>query len=96
MDDIEPYWGGTLQESLACGTPVAAFNNKKSGFRPLGLLIPTSPGDAAQLLSTALTDLPWRSKIAEEGPKVIRGNCDWTAIAGRLNSTYHELAGSTA
>jgi glycosyltransferase involved in cell wall biosynthesis len=94
MDDIEPFWGGTLQESLACGTPVVAFNNQRPGFRPLGLLVPTSPREAAQLLSSALKDTSWRSAVAKEGPGVIRRACDWSAIAGQLDLVYYGLVRS--
>ena len=93
MDDIEPYWGGTLQESLACGTPVVAFNNVNPGFRPFGLLVPVSPSGAARLVSAALKDFSWRSGVAMEGPKVIREKCDWKAIAAHLDSTYRNLVG---
>jgi glycosyltransferase involved in cell wall biosynthesis len=96
MDDIEPSWGGTLQESLACGTPVVAFNNGRPGFRALGMLIPTSPQEAAQLLERGFMDASWRSQIAQEGPRVIGESCDWSAIANRLDSTYRELVSSQA
>lgn len=92
MEEIGPYWDGALQESLACGTPVVAFNNKSPGLRKFGLLVPTSPEAAARLISEASNNHDWLSSIEVEGPKLVEENCEWGTMAQRLESTYAQLA----
>jgi glycosyltransferase involved in cell wall biosynthesis len=90
MDDIEPFWGGTVQESLACGTPVAAFNAASPGPRRFGILVP--PGErGAQLLARSLADTESLSKEGGEGSDFVRMNCDWDTLAKRVESMYIRL-----
>ncbi len=92
MEDIEPFWGGTLQESLACGTPVVAFNAESPGFRKFGLLVPPSAESASKLIETALANTDWLVSAGDEGLEFIKENCDWNTVAQRLNSLYSNLA----
>ena len=92
MEEIGPYWGGSVQESLACGTPVVAFNNERPGFRKFGLLIPTRAEDAARLIAAALTDRTKMSSIRTEGPLVVRETCEWDSLIRRLDMIYGELS----
>jgi glycosyltransferase involved in cell wall biosynthesis len=90
MDDIEPFWGGTVQESLACGTPVAAFNDSSPGLRKFGLLV--SPGGrGAPLLARSLADTDSLSKAGEEGSEFVKAHCDWDSLSKRVESIYERL-----
>ncbi len=91
MEDIEPFWGGTLQESLACGTPVVAFNAESPGFRKFGLLVPPSAERAFKLIETALANPARLAAAGEAGMEFIKENCDWNSVAQRLNSLYSSL-----
>ncbi len=93
MEEIGPYWDGALQESLACGTPVVAFNNESPGIKQWGLLVPTRPREAARLIAEALDNESWLSSVSRGGPRLIAENCEWTSMARRLDSTYAELTG---
>ncbi len=93
LDEVGPFWGGSLQESLACGTPVAAFNDNAPGRRKLGLLLPTNPGAAASLISDAVADREWMASVRDEGPRLIKDICEWRKIVPRLDSVYSTLAG---
>ncbi len=92
MDDIEPFWGGTVQESLACGTPVVAFNNRLPGFRRFGLLVSTNPKQAAHLIASALANPELLSTALSQGPLAARRDCDWEALTRRLEAIYEEVA----
>ena len=93
MDDIEPYWGGTVQESLACGTPVAALNRQSRGFRRFGLLLPTDAREAAELVQEALADRTRLAQFGTEGLEFVRRNCEWEVVASRINGLYRSLCG---
>lgn len=90
MNDIEPYWGGTVQESLACGTPVAAFNDSSPGPRRFGLLV--RPGwRGARLLSDSLAKSDSLSKAGREGSDFVKAYCDWESVATNVASIYERL-----
>lgn len=93
MEDVEPYWGGTVQESLACGTPVAAFNNKKPGFREYGLLVPVDAKEAARTIGPALQETDRLTLSGEKGMEKVTQECTWDAVTGRLGRIYESLAG---
>ena len=89
MNDIEPFWGGTVQESLACGTPVAAFNDTSPGLRRFGLLI--QPGwRGARLIADSLAESAL-SKAGKEGSDFVKANCDWESVATNIASIYEGL-----
>ncbi|MDA4126782.1 MAG: glycosyltransferase family 4 protein [Thaumarchaeota archaeon] len=90
MDDIEPFWGGTVQESLACGTPVAAFNDSSPGPRRFGLLV--RPGwRGARLLADSLAETDSLSKAGEDGSDFVKSHCDWESVAANVESIYQRL-----
>ncbi len=91
MDELEPYWGGTVQESLACGTPVVAFNRESPGFGNYGLLVSPEAGTAAKLLRLALGDSSWISMAGDRGLEFVRQSCDWDVLSSRLDSIYEHL-----
>jgi glycosyltransferase involved in cell wall biosynthesis len=91
MEDIEPFWGGSLQESLACGTPVVAFNNRKPGRRRFGMLVPTEPSSAADMISKILADEDWLAQAGKEGGEYVGEHCTWNAITEHLDELYRGL-----
>lgn len=91
MDEIEPFWGGTVQESLACGTPVVAFNDSSPGFREYGLLVRPRAEESAILIQKALEDRALLAKMGEAGSEFVRLNCDWRTLAERLERLYLSL-----
>ena len=93
LEEISTYWDGALQESLACGTPVVGFNNRTPGFKRLGLLVPTDPEKAAELISAALADEPWSERVRNDAPGMIAGSCGWVSMASRLDSLYAAIVG---
>ena len=90
MDDIEPFWGGTVQESLACGTPVAAFNDSNPRPCRFGLLV--RPGwRGARLLAVSLNEADSLSKAGREGSDFVKAHCDWESVATNVASIYERL-----
>jgi glycosyltransferase involved in cell wall biosynthesis len=92
LETIGPYWGGSVQESLACGTPVAGLNDQSPGIGRFGLLTPTDPGKAAKLVNKALADLRWSSSIEKAGPRAIADTCEWGMLARKLESVYTSIS----
>ncbi|MDA4127429.1 MAG: glycosyltransferase family 4 protein [Thaumarchaeota archaeon] len=90
MDDIEPFWGGTVQESLACGTLVVAFNDTSPAIRRFGLLVPPA-GRGAPLLARFLAETDSLSKAGEDGSDFVRAHCDWDSVASSVESIYERL-----
>ena len=93
MDEIGPYWGGTVQESLACGTPVVAFNDKSPGIGKLGLLVPATGKEPAGLIAGALNNPDWLETVETEGPRVVAGTCEWGTLIAKLYADYQRLVG---
>lgn len=90
MDDIEPFWGGTVQESLGCGTPVAAFNDSNPGPRRFGLLV--RPGwQGARLIADSIAEADSLSKAGKEGSDFVKTHCDWESVATNVASIYQRL-----
>ncbi|HEV2226084.1 MAG TPA: glycosyltransferase family 4 protein [Nitrososphaerales archaeon] len=90
MDDIEPFWGGTVQESLACGTPVVAFNDSNPGPRRFGLLV--RPGwQGARLIADSIAEADFLSKAGKEGSDFVKTHCDWESVTTKVASIYQRL-----
>ena len=93
MDDIEPYWGGTVQESLACGTPIVAFNQKMPGPRQFGYLVSPGQGGATTLVD-ALRNPERLATMGEAGEAFVRGRCDWEHVISYMLSIYKQSISS--
>lgn len=93
MDEIGPYWGGTVQESLACGTPVAAFNDESPSLGNFGLLIPATGKEPAEMVDSALADQRWLESVENAGPKAVAKTCEWVTLIKNLFSEYGRLVG---
>ena len=90
--DVDGWFDGAIQESLACGTPVAAF--KASPKTPLrgtyGFLLPNDLEKAAADLHGLLKAADEIDEAAVEGSKFVRENCSCSRIASELG----EVVGS--
>lgn len=91
--DIDGYFDGGIQESLACGTAVAAF--KSSADTPLegtfGFLVSHDLSSAAQEISVILDDFQALSDIARKGSAFVHGHCTEERLKGILRSEWEGL-----
>jgi len=88
--DIDGWFDGAIQESLACGTPVAAF--KASSRTPLhgtyGFLLSNDMVKAAAEVSELLKTPEEMNQVAEKGSRFVRENCSCAKVAERLQRTW--------
>jgi glycosyltransferase involved in cell wall biosynthesis len=92
MNVVDPFWGGILKESFACGTPVVAFNDQVSTFegsgQTCGYLIPTDSKISAKILSGIIDDRSALNRMGEAGKKTVVRSCSWDSVISKLNSIY--------
>jgi glycosyltransferase involved in cell wall biosynthesis len=85
--DIDGWFDGSIQESLACGTPVAAF--KASPKTPLrgtyGFLLSNDVEKAAADLHGLLKTPDEINEVTVEGSKFVRENCSCSRIVSELD-----------
>lgn len=85
--DVDGWFDGAIQESLACGTPVAAF--KASPKTPLrgtyGFLLSNDVEKAAADLHGLLKTPEEIDEVALEGSKFVRENCSCSRIVSELD-----------
>jgi glycosyltransferase involved in cell wall biosynthesis len=90
VHDIDGWFDGALQESLACGTPVAAF--KASPRTPLrgtyGFLLSNNTARAAAEVSELLRTPEEMNQVAQEGSRFVRENCSYAKVAETLQGTW--------
>jgi glycosyltransferase involved in cell wall biosynthesis len=90
VHDIDGWFDGALQESLACGTPVAAF--KASPRTPLrgtyGFLLSNNTARAAAEVSELLRTPEEMDQVAQEGSRFVRENCSYAKVAETLQGTW--------
>lgn len=98
LDSIDPFWDGSLKESLACSTPVIGFNDRveeyNGSLRPMGYLIPPSPKKGAAVLRDILGDQNRLTEAGEQGRQAVAGCCSWESVIGKLESVYNSLLAS--
>jgi glycosyltransferase involved in cell wall biosynthesis len=84
--DVDGWFDGSIQESLACGTPVAAF--KSSRKTPLhgtyGFLLSSEAEKAAAELHVLLRRSEDMDDIAGEGSRFVRENCSCERVVSEL------------
>jgi glycosyltransferase involved in cell wall biosynthesis len=92
---IDPFWDGSLKESLACSTPAVGFNENVKDYgsscQRLGYLIPPSPVAGAKVLAEALGDRAHLGGIGKMGRDEILGCCSWDSVIGGLEKAYGSL-----
>ena len=95
LGDIDPFWDGSLKESLSCMTPVAGFNDQVSclsdSCRRLGYLIPSNPKNAAGIIHEILEDKDRLDEVGTKGRSSTLKCCSWNAVIERLLHLYRSL-----
>jgi glycosyltransferase involved in cell wall biosynthesis len=93
LEGIDGFFDGSIQESLACGTPVAAF--KSSKHMPLesrfGFLLPSNPEKAAEDLSSILSDQQTLVDLGAKGSAFIRSSCTEEVLKTTLRDEWEGL-----
>jgi glycosyltransferase involved in cell wall biosynthesis len=88
--DVDGWFDGAIQESLACGTPVAAF--KASAGTPFngtyGHLLSNKMEKAALEVAALLKTPENMEQIAREGSRFVHQNCSCARVAGELQATW--------
>jgi len=91
--DIDGWFGGTIQESLACGASVAAF--KASSKIPLrgsfGFLLPKDAERAADEISRLLDSPETLEETAGKGSRFVRTHCTEDRLTETLRSEWEGL-----
>jgi glycosyltransferase involved in cell wall biosynthesis len=95
IHDVDGYFDGGIQESLACGTPVAAF--KTSVNTPLkgkyGYLLSNDTEKAAAEICEILDDSQQLEKTARNGSEFIHSHCTEGILKETLREEWEALAG---
>jgi len=91
--DVDGWFDGAMQESLACGTPVAAFKARsKTPLRgTYGFLLSNDMEKAAVEVSTLLKAPEDMDEVAEAGSRFVRENCAHARLAMELQETWEGL-----
>ena len=90
--DVDGWFDGVIQESLACGTPVVAFKAYgKGGKGTFGYLLTKDPNRAADELLTLLDALEEVEELAEKGSRFIHAHCTEGRIARELRDVWEGL-----
>lgn len=90
--DVDAWFDGMVQESLACGTPVAAF--KSSEERPLrgtrGFLLSNNLERAAREIASLFEAREEIEQVAEKGSNFVRENCSDARVAEVLQGIWED------
>jgi glycosyltransferase involved in cell wall biosynthesis len=90
LEDIDGYFDGAIQESLACGTPVAAL--KASPRTPTegsrGFLLPKRMTDAAAEIATLLDAPETLEAMARKGARFVRRHCTEARLKETLRGEW--------
>jgi glycosyltransferase involved in cell wall biosynthesis len=91
--DVDGWFDGSIQESLACGTPVVAFKAMRD--TPLqgtyGFLLSNDTGKAAAELLGLLRRSEYMDEVALEGSRFVRGNCSCERVVSELGKTLESV-----
>ena len=91
--DIDGWFDGAIQESLACGTPVAAL--KSSPKTPLkgtfGFLLSKDVDKAASELSVLLDAPESLQELAQRGMRFVHTHCNENRLIEKLRSVWEDL-----
>jgi glycosyltransferase involved in cell wall biosynthesis len=91
--DVDGWFDGAIQESLACGTPVAAFKaSLNASFRgTFGFLLSNNLEKAAIEVSSLLKAPEEMSQVADEGADFVHENCTHAKLASCLHETWESV-----
>jgi len=91
--DVDGWFDGSIQESLACGTPVVAF--KASRSTPLhgtyGFLLSNDVERAAVELDGLLRRSEDMEEVALNGSRFVRENCSFETVVFELGETLESV-----
>ncbi|MEM3166765.1 MAG: glycosyltransferase family 4 protein [Candidatus Methanomethylicia archaeon] len=95
LNTIDPFWDGSLKESLSCMTPVIGFNNYIQSFidsrRGLGYLVPFDSKKAANIIDRILQDKGEIEEMGTRGRSFVLRHCSWNTVIERLLFLYKSL-----
>jgi glycosyltransferase involved in cell wall biosynthesis len=93
LDNVDGFFDGAIQESLACGTTVAAF--KSSSRTPsegsLGFLLSKDVKDAAAEVSVLLDEPEVLDKMSMKGSRFVRRHCTEERLKQKLRFEWEGL-----
>jgi len=94
VHDVDGWFDGMIQESLSCGTPVAAFKTSVShpSRGTYGFLLSNDAEKAAVEIAALLRNPEEMEQAAEEGSKFVHENCSDAVVADRLREIWEGLA----
>jgi len=91
--DVDGWFDGAIQESLACGTPVATL--RSSVETPLrgtyGFLLSKDVDKAADELSMLLGEPEVLEECGQRGSRFVRTYCTENRLKGKLRACWEEL-----
>jgi glycosyltransferase involved in cell wall biosynthesis len=93
LEDIDGFFDGAIQESLACGTAVAAFkaSSKKPLRGTLGFLLSKKVVKAAEEISQLLNEPEMLEDVGQKGSRFVHNNCSEEVLKKRLSSEWEGL-----
>jgi len=91
--DVDGWFDGSIQESLACGTPVVAFKAMRD--TPLqgtyGFLLSNDTEKASAELHGLLRRSEYMDEVALEGSRFVRENCSCDRVVSELGKTLESV-----
>jgi UDP-N-acetylglucosamine 2-epimerase len=92
VHDVDGWFDGMVQESLACGTPVAAFRSSEE--RPLrgthGFLLSNNLERAAREIASLFEAREEIEQVAENGSNFVQENCSDARVAEALRGIWED------
>jgi glycosyltransferase involved in cell wall biosynthesis len=91
--DVDGWFDGAIQESLACGTPVAAFkaSSKTALHGTYGFLLSNNVEKAAEEVSTLMKAPEKMEETASAGSRFVQENCSYAKLASDLRETWESV-----
>lgn len=91
--DVDGWFDGLVQESLACGTPVAAFRlSEERSFRGTrGFLLSNNLERAAREIAGLFEAREEIEQVAENGSNFVRENCSDARVAEELRGVWEDV-----
>jgi glycosyltransferase involved in cell wall biosynthesis len=93
VHDVDGWFDGMVQESLACGTPVAALRtSEKTRLRgTYGFLLSRNAEKAAAEVAGLFEDRGELEQVAAEGSRFVHERCSDARVAQTLQDVWEEM-----